>query len=175
MNGDRTMPLRFEFAFPAGVEAVHAVLTDPEFLREYAYKTESRQVSVATAGAATRVRRVMPTDGVPPFARPFLGDEVPVQEVVTWRPLQADGTRWADLAVHAVAGSRQARLRGTLRLEPAGSGCRLLADGELRVKVPLVGARLAPLVEQVLRGALRVQCELAAQRLGSAEAARHDG
>jgi hypothetical protein len=165
MNGHRTMPLRFEFAFPAGVEAVHAVLTDPEFLREYAYKTESRQVTVAADGATTRVRRAMPTDGVPPFAKPFLGDEVPVQEVVTWRPVQADGSRSADLAVDAVGGSRQARLRGTLRLEPAGSGCHLLADGDLRVKVPLVGAKLAPLVEQVLRAALQVQCELAAQRL----------
>ena len=160
------MPLHFEFAFSAGVEAVHAVLTDPEFLREYAYKTESRQVSVSADGATTRVRRVMPTDAVPPFAKPFLGGEVPVSEVVTWGPRADDGSRSGDLAVDAAVGSRQARLRGTVRLEPSGSGCRLLADGDLRVKVPLVGAKLAPLVAQVLGGALRVQCELAVQRLG---------
>ena len=160
------MPLRFEFAFPAGVEAVFAVLTDPEFLREYAYKTESREVAVSARGGTTRVRRVMPTDAVPPFAKPFLGNEVPVQEVVTWQPPDADESRSADLAVDAAVGSRQARLRGRLLLEPTGSGSRLLAEGDVRVKVPLVGAKLAPLVEQVLRGALRVQCELAAQRLG---------
>ena len=161
------MSLRFEHAFPAGVEEVHAVLTDPEFLREYAYKTESQEVQVEASPAGSRVRRVMPTDGVPPFAKPFLGEAVPVLEVVTWQPPAPDGSRSGELAVDAAAGSRQARLRGRIALEPDGAGCRLLASGDVRIKVPLVGGKLAPLVEQVLHGALRVQCELAAQRLGA--------
>ena len=161
------MALRFEYAFPAGVEEVHAVLTDPGFLRGYAAATESRevQVEVAPDGSSTQVRRVLPTDAVPAFAKPFLGDEVPVQESVAWRPPDADGSRYGDLVVEAAVASRQAGLRGTVRLLPEGPGCRLVAEGDVSVKVPLVGGKLAPLVEQLVQSALRKQCELAAERL----------
>lgn len=162
------MALRVEYAFEAGVEDVHAVLTDPEFLREYGRATHSRDVSVTASAAGSRLHRVMPTDAVPPFAKSFLGDEVPVLEVVTWEEPAADGSRSASLAVDAAAGSRQARLRGSLVLTPAGGGCGLLAEGDVRVNVPLVGGRLAPLVVQVLESALRRQCALAAARLAPA-------
>ncbi|MDP9408751.1 MAG: DUF2505 domain-containing protein [Actinomycetota bacterium] len=163
------MALRFEYAFPAGVDEVHAVLTDPGFLREYADATHSRDVEVDAApdGSSTSVRRVMPTDAVPSFAKPFLGDEVPVEETVAWRPSDGDGSRYGDLAVDASAASRQARLRGTMRLLPEGPGCRLVAEGDVSVKVPLVGGKLAPLVEQLLQSAVRKQCELADRRLGA--------
>lgn len=166
MYASRSLPLRVEHGFPAGVADVHAVLTDRDFLREYGYKTEAQEVRVVVAPERDRsvVRRVMPTAAVPPFLRGFVAGTVDVSEVTCWADPADDG--WSgDVHVRALVPAREAWFDGRVRLVPEGESCRWVVDGTVWVKVPLISGKLAPFLGRVLEAALRVEADLAEQWL----------
>ncbi|MDP9408419.1 MAG: DUF2505 domain-containing protein [Actinomycetota bacterium] len=168
VNGHRTQHLRFERELPGSVGDVHAVLTDPEFLRRYVGRTGSggSRVVVAADRSRTCLRRVVPTRLGPPFVASFFGDAVEVVEVVTWAGTPADGTRTGQVCADASVAPGEARFRGAVRLTPEGvDTCRWLVDGHLCVKVPLIGGKLAPLVVAAIEAALVAEARLAEQVL----------
>lgn len=160
------MTVQFESQIPHSVEETLTILTDREFLRKYAYETGSSEadVTVSPDGLETVVRRVMPTDEVPGFVRGFLGESLPVVETVTWAAADGEGARRAVVLVETKVGSRSATFRGELQLSPSAEGSTCFgATGSATVKIPLIGGRVAPLVEEAVRAALEVQAGLAVE------------
>ena len=168
VNGHRTLHLSFERSLPWAVGDVHAVLTDPDFLREYVARTASggSRVVVAPDGSRTCLRRVVPTRLAPPFVASFFGDAVDVVEVVRWAGTAADGARTGELRADASVAPGELRLRAVVRLTPTSAGtCRWSVDGRLWVKVPLIGGKLAPLAVAAMEAALAAEVGLAEELL----------
>lgn len=140
---------------PTGVEQAWAVLAGADWpaVLAAALSDGSTLVSheqTADGGARVVSRRRLP-EGGPSFLRRFVPADGTVAQTDTWGPEQAGvraGTWDVDL------GGAPGAIGGRHRLEPADGGCRWVVDGEVAVRVPLVGGRaeafLAPLVETLL-------------------------
>jgi hypothetical protein len=107
------------------------------------------------------VSRSLP-DGVPGFLERFLPKDGRVTQTDDWGPAKG-GTRSGTWRVE-IPGA-PAQLGGTMRLEPTPTGSRYVVDGEVKVKVPVIGGKaegfIAGMVEKlaakeadVLRSAL---------------------
>lgn len=93
------------------------------------------------------VSRELP-DGVPGFLTRFLPADGRAQQTDHWGPDVAGtrtGTWRADIQ------GAPARVGGTMRLEPAGSGCRYVIEGEVSVSVPLIGGRAESFLADMVR------------------------
>jgi hypothetical protein len=153
---------------PSGgdVETVFRVLSDQSWAqrKDDALHDGSqvvRREEKADGGVVLVVSRALP-DGVPGFLERFLPQDGRVTQTDDWGPAQG-GTRSGTWRVE-IPGA-PAELGGTMRLEPTPSGSRYVIDGEVRVKVPVIGGKaegfIAGLVEklaakeaEVLRSAL---------------------
>jgi hypothetical protein len=98
------------------------------------------------------VERTLPTSGFPALIDKLLSGRVTSTETISWAGAGADGGRCARVSV-SFAGA-PARMSGTMFLGPAGTGCTIDLDLELRVPVPLFGSRIedlaVPLVHQLV-------------------------
>lgn len=95
-------------------------------------------------------RRRLP-ESVPSFLTRFAAPGSAVTQTDVWGPDQG-GRRRGTWSVELAAAP--ATLGGDLLLEPSDGGCRWGVDGEVTVRVPLVGGRaehfLAPLLERLV-------------------------
>lgn len=163
------MQVSARIIYPAGPEAVFAMLTDETFLAQVCTATGAvrHEVAVVLAGGGARVttRRELPTDQVPDFVRRFVGDTLTVVRVDTWAAAGADGSRRGEMAVE-IAGA-PVRLTGTLALTPDGATTVEDVDGDLKASVPLVGGKVEKAAEPAIRSGLRKE-----EQLGKAWLAR---
>jgi hypothetical protein len=148
--------LTVEQTYPASVDDVVAMLADVSFIRWRAQRStgagtvEQADVDGAADGAFTVVvRRTLPTDQIPPQARPFVGAQLEVRQAEAWEP--AKGERRVGTVALEIAGA-PVRLIGTVALEPLpDGGTRQLYSGEVRAAVPL----FASAVEEAAAGTVR--------------------
>jgi hypothetical protein len=154
--------------YPAAPEAVFTVMRDPAFQDEKCAATTTGRwtADVTTKGDRTVIttERHLPADGLPEFARSFVGATLTIVEVQTWGPADPDGRRVADLNLH-VKGAPMT-LKGWMRLSPTASGSVHELEAELRAGVPLIGGRLEKAGAQPLTSAADIETRLLHQRLG---------
>lgn len=102
------------------------------------------------------VSRELP-DGVPGFLTRFLPKDGRAEQTDSWGPA-VDGTRsgtWrADIP------GAPARVGGTMRLEPDGTGARYVIDGEVKVSVPLVGGKAESFLVDAVRSLTAKEAEV---------------
>ncbi|HEY8458305.1 MAG TPA: DUF2505 domain-containing protein [Actinopolymorphaceae bacterium] len=141
------MDLHREIRYRADVPAVYQMLTDQDFVRRRVEASHALRHKVTIepdgGGCRTRTHQVLPAE-VPDFVKKFVGDEIQLDEVVTWQAPDADGSRQGRLQVDVVGAP--VTLRGTIRLVPdrdsGGTGTRQLIDAELKASVPLIGRKI---------------------------------
>lgn len=154
------MRFRHEQRYDAAPGAVHAMLTDPSFREKVslAQRATDATVSVERNGEAVTVvvDQSRPSTGIPGFARKIVGDEIRIVQREEWT-----GSSAAELDV-SIPG-KPAQLNGTIKVVAEGTGTSETVEGELRVNVPLVGAKIEGLVSGFLSEALAVE-----QRVGRA-------
>ena len=131
-----------EFPSTADVEAVFAVLSSERWaqLKDDALHDGSRVVrreERADGGVVLVISRALP-DGVPGFLERFLPQDGRVTQTDDWGPSK-DGARDGTWQVE-IPGA-PAQLGGTMRLEPTSTGSRYVIDGEVKVKVPVIGGK----------------------------------
>ncbi len=157
------MPIDQSATYPAGPDAVLAVLTDEAFLRERAVALGASVHEVRSAPAAggheTTVRLTSPTAGIPPVFARFVGAQVTVLDRQTWTADGADGHR-AAIDVHARIFGRRAGVTGERRLVPVGEGTRSTVTGEAEVDAPIVGRQAEAAVRELVTVVLRREHEL---------------
>ncbi len=149
------MQLNHRQEFPAPPERVFAMLTDEDFLRHAAVRMGSPDAKVAASATRTAVEATIDT---PPEIKAFVGPRLSILLDVDWGAAAADGSRSGTFSM-AVPGT-PVTVAGTTGLVPTASGSELVYDGELTVKVPLLGARIereaAPAILEALDAQARV-------------------
>jgi hypothetical protein len=140
---------------PAGVEAALAAVTSERWPQALDARLSDGSALVERTpspdgGVRLVTRRRLP-EGVPSFLTRFAAPGSAVTQTDVWGP-DTGGLRRGTWSVEL--GSAPATLGGDLLLEPREGGCRWGVDGEVTVRVPLVGGRaeafLAPLLERLV-------------------------
>lgn len=135
--------LHSEHDAPADVDTVFRALSGEGWAHRKAEvlndgSTVERREERPDGGVLLQVSRDIP-GGVPGFLERFLPRDGRALQTDEWGPAGADGVRrgsWrADIP------GAPAKVEGTMRLEPAGSGTRYVIDGEVTVKIPVVGGK----------------------------------
>lgn len=146
------MPSKIDvrYPLPVDVETAYAAISGEQWIPALAEALgdDSTVVSreVGAGGAVTQVATRKLPDGVPGFLTKFLPSDGRVIQTDTWGPA-ADGVRKGTW-VAATPGS-PADVRGTMRLEPAPSGCTYVVEGTAKVSIPLIGGKAESLVVQM--------------------------
>lgn len=130
--------------YPADVDAVVAMLSDPQFQRGRAERLhpENLECQVAPAGAGFRalLSGTVPPSRLPAAASRLIRSAVAFTVTEAWAGAAADGTRAGDLTV-SVQGA-PVKASGTMKMVPGQGTTTVELDLELRVSVPLVGRSL---------------------------------
>ena len=154
------MKFSHDLAYDAAPEAVAAMLADPAFREQVCNSLHvlRHEVSVEGAGAGMRVvvDQTQPAQGVPSFAKKFVGDEIRIVQRERWR----DTTK-ADLDIEIPG--KPGTMRGGITLAGDTAHSVQTVTGDIRVKLPLVGGRIEEMVGDIFRAALRAE-----QRVGAA-------
>ena len=155
--------------YPGSASAVLAVLTDQDFLDEYAREIGALRWSAAStvvAGApVTQLDFTVPTGGVPAVFRRFVGASIDVSDHRTWMPPDGQGVHRAALLVETGLGSRHARVRGSIVLASQPSGVRFSACGDVEVVAPPVSRLAATQIASVIRTVLERESVVVRRRL----------
>lgn len=158
------MDLRTQLRFDADPATVFAMLTDEEYLGRKAKAANAmrHESTVTRAGDQVTIRllRVMPPD-VPDFVRKFVGDTIDLDQTDVWEPAAPDGSRHGIISIDMVGAP--VTLRGTMRLEPDGSGTVTTIEGKIKASVPFVGGR----IEQAVHGGL-IEAAMREEQVGRA-------
>lgn len=153
-----------ESTFRHGVDAVFAMITDPEHVRRRSEAAGHRnvQVKVDHRGEVVEVRleRDIESD-IPAIAKKVVDPVNHVVDVIEYRS-QGD----AKVGTFRVEVSRRISLRGTVELRPAPGGCRQIETFTASVDVPLIGRKVAELVERETATAIRGDHAFTARALG---------
>jgi len=157
------MRISHQHVFAATTADVSTMLADPEFnqIRGGAAGSRSAEVQIEGTvedGFAVAIRQLVPTSSIPPEFRSFVGSELTVRYAEVWEAPAGD-ERHATFAVEIVGAPGHAA--GTLRLEPHEDGSLFSAQGDVTVRVPLVGPMIEKAVGEAVLTGLRSELEAA--------------
>ncbi len=159
------VPIDSTSGYPATPDAVLALLTDEQFLRDRAAALGAQVQELTVTGRSTTTRLAAPTAGIPPVFARFVGSSVSVTEHSSWT-LDGDGGHRSDLDVQAEVFGRVVQVTGERRLVPDGTGTRSTVTGEATVDAPLIGRQAEGAVRELVGVVLRREDELLRRRLG---------
>ncbi|HTY72767.1 MAG TPA: DUF2505 domain-containing protein [Actinomycetes bacterium] len=161
------MKLQHTLSYESDPASVFAVLKDPEYVAEKCTATGSldSSVDVSTEGDETVIKttRKLPADGLPSFAKSFVGDAITIDQVERWGPPAADGSR--DGSLKATFRGTPMKVDATLRLAPGGAGSELRVAGEVKAGIPLMGGSIESYAAEELTLGLDKEAEVANARL----------
>jgi hypothetical protein len=146
-----TAPVRSEVRTQHPVAEVFDLLTSERWVALKAARLRDgsavvRREATPGGGLVLAVSRELP-DGAPGFlARLLPGGHV--VQTDAWAPDDGSGARTGTWEVE-LAGA-PARLGGTLRIDPDGTGSAYLVVGETKVSVPLVGGKAESYIAQMV-------------------------
>jgi hypothetical protein len=148
--------LKHDLTYDAPASAVAAMLADPAF-REAVVEAQHvlrHDVIVKgdpAAGSGTvQVEQVQTANGIPSFAKKFVGDEIVIVQDETWT-----SPTGADLRV-AIPG-KPGEMVGTILLSESGGTTTETVALDIKVNIPLVGGKIEGLVSDMLLKALRTE------------------
>jgi len=144
-----TMTHRLEYDAP--LAEVAAMLADPAFREEVCtFQKVIRSTVEIDADGGTRtvvIDQVQPANGIPGFAKKFVGDEINIVQREEWSTAEA-----ADL--HVTIPGKPGEMSGTITLEESGGTTTETVDVRIKVSIPLVGGKIEDLIAGLLRKAL---------------------
>jgi len=154
--------------YPAGATEVLSMLTTHEFRERVcaAQRALAHSVELHGSGVGSQVRitRTQSLQGAPAVATKIAGDSVQLVQTEHWtRP---DGAAFA-LEIPGKPGS----LHGGIELRDLGGTTEAVFSGELKVSIPLVGAKLEQLIASILTAALSREGEVGRRWLAEHRAA----
>ena len=153
--------------YAATPDEVFAVLSDVKFQEAKCAATAAikHSADVKTVGdhVVITTMRILPSDGLPDFAKSMVGDTLKVTETQDWGPASSGGSRRGTVEM-AVAGAPIA-LKGTLMLAPGFGGTVETLDAELKAKVPLLGGKIEKAASPPIEEAIDIEAKTAAEWL----------
>lgn len=150
--------LRHELTYDAPLAAVAAMLADPAFREEVCERQHvlRQTVTVTPAGAGPSagkevvIDQVQAADGIPSFARKFVGDEINIVQKEIWTDAERGD-------VYVTIPGKPGDMKGTVRLDESDGRTIETMSLEIKVGIPLIGGKIESLVADLLLKALRTE------------------
>ena len=152
--------MRFEHTlrYDAPPEAVFAMLGEAVFREQVCEAQHTTEATAEVDGMddtmTVTVDQRRPADGIPSFARKFVGDTIHIRQHEEWHSA-------TDASLEVSVPAKPGHLKGSITLRPDGDGTVETVSGEIKVHIPLVGGKLEGLIAELLDHALRAE-----QRIG---------
>jgi hypothetical protein len=138
----------------ATIEQVHAMLADADFRRAVcdALGVLSKTVTVDTDGKGMTVviDQVQAAQGIPSFARKFVGNEINVVQTEDWTSPEKGN-------IHVAIPGKPGEMKGTAHLTEDPEGTTETVNLSIKVNIPLVGSRIEGLIAGLLVQALHAE------------------
>lgn len=144
--------------WPVAPQQVVRARCDAGYLEALCRRTGAVEHDVQVDGLTTVVRRVMPTDRFPDFARKLTGQTITLVETTTWQAeADAAGSRHGE--VRLVVDGAPVSATSTTVVRPDGTGAVEVVSGQVTAKVPLIGGKIEKAVLPALEAALDAQVD----------------
>jgi hypothetical protein len=101
-------------------------------------------------GMKVVVDTVRAAQGIPGFAKRFVGDEIQLVQTERWSDIE-------NAVVEVVIPGKPGQMSGTLALRESGGTTTETVEMEIRVSIPLVGGKIESLIADLLLKALKVE------------------
>ena len=148
------MRFSHELSYDAPPEEVYAMLADPSFRERVSLAREvvSFDVTLTPTGSGfTLVNdQIQPTAGLPSFAKKFAGETTKAIQREEWSSHDS-GTLTIETP------GKPTSITGTITLTGSAAGTVERVDLEIKVKVPLIGAKLESLMADQVRDGMDVE------------------
>ena len=151
-----TKRLTLDLTYDAPLAEVAAMLADPAFRAEVCdhlgmlRKTVTITGDAATGTLEVVLDQVQAADGVPSFARRFVGDEINIVQRERWSsPAEGD--------IEVTIPGKPGDMSGTARLHESGGTTTESVVMDIKVGIPLVGGKIEGLISDLLLKALRAE------------------
>lgn len=138
------MRLHHENTYEAPVADVFAMLVDPDFRQKVAAATDAISCNAAYGGGKLVIREEQAVQGVPGFAKKFVGDSTVAIHTEVW-----DGDSSA--TVEIATPGKPTHISGTTTLTESGGTTTQVYDLEVKASVPLVGGKLEKLIHDLTK------------------------
>jgi hypothetical protein len=136
--------------YDASRDAVAAMLLDPAFREAVLERQRVTRGSATLDGDVMTVEQARSSDGVPSFAKKFIGDEIVIVQTETWSSPDRAGI------VITIPG-KPGEVTGSSRLAEADGQTTQTVDLEVRVSIPLVGGKIESMIADILGVGLDVE------------------
>ena len=138
----------------ATLQQVHEMLADPKFREQVCdYQRVVRhtvEIDSADEGMTVRIDQVQRAQGIPGFARKFVGDEINIVQSEEWTSPEK-GT------IHVVIPGKPGEMSGTALLTEDPDGTTETVNMSVKVNIPMVGGKIEGLIADILSSALRAE------------------
>ena len=146
--------LSYDLTYDAPLTDVGEMLMEPAFREEVcdAQGVLSKTVTIGPDGGGMKVviDQVQAAQGIPGFARKFVGDEINLIQTERWSDMET-GT------VEVVIPGKPGQMTGTISLRESGGTTTETVQMDVKVNIPLVGGKIESLIADLLRKALRAE------------------
>jgi hypothetical protein len=138
----------------ATAEQVHAMLAEPAF-REQVGDFQGvlrKTVSITSAGdgMSVKIDQIQAAQGIPSFAKKFVGDEINVVQEEQWSS-PTSGTVTVSIP------GKPGEMKGDVLLAQDDGGTTETVRLDVKVSIPLVGGKIEGLLADLLTKALRAE------------------
>ena len=148
----------------ATIEQVHAMLADPAFREKVCdYQGVLRRtvtIDAAGKGMTVSIDQVQAAQGIPGFAKKFVGDEINIVQTEDWTSPEKGN-------IHVAIPGKPGEMSGTALLTEDPEGTTETVNLSVRVNIPLVGGKIEGLVADLLAKALRAEHKVGVTWLSS--------
>ena len=154
------MKFSHQMTYDAPPTEVRAMLADPAFREKVCVAMHATRHDVTVeesgSGMTVLVDQTQPANGIPSFAKKFVGDEIQIVQREEW-----GGATSSSLLVEIPG--KPGALNGSIALAADGGRTVETVSGDIKVKIPMIGGKLEGLIGDLLSSALKAE-----QRVGRA-------
>ena len=149
-----TKHLKHDLTYDAPMAEVAEMLADASFREEVCEFQGVKQVMVSIDsddnGMQVTIDQVQAAEGIPSFARKFVGDEINIVQQESWEsPTDGD--------IMVTIPGKPGEMAGTARLSESGGVTTETVELTVKVNIPLVGGKIEGLIADLLLKALKAE------------------
>ena len=146
--------LRHELTYEAPMADVAEMLADASFREEVCEFQGVKRAMVSidsnAAGMEVTIDQVQAAQGIPSFAKKFVGDEINIVQQESWSS-PTDGE------ITVTIPGKPGEMAGTARLSETGGITTETVEMTVKVNIPLVGGKIEGLIADLLIKALKAE------------------